>query len=80
MRKQDFLSEELYFNYDVVEFKKGYNEAEIACYSHADEHINATEVEEAVEAIVTDSVVTDEESSNRDDAAVDRMVETVPAE
>lgn len=80
MRKQDFLSEELYFNYDVVEFKKGYSEAEIVCYSHADEHINATEVEEAVEAIVTDSVVTDEESSNRDDAAVDRMVETVPAE
>lgn len=80
VRKQDFFSEELYFNYDVVEFKKGYNEAEIACYSHVDKNINATEVEEAVEAIVTDSVVTDEESSNRDDAAVDRMVETAPAE
>ena len=80
VRKQGFFSEELYFNYDVVEFKKGYNEAEIACYSHVDKNINATEVEEAVEAIVTDSVVTDEESSNRDDAAVDRMVETAPAE
>ena len=80
VRKQGFFSEELYFNYDVVEFKKGYNEAEIACYSHVDKDINATEVEEAVEAIVTDSVVTDEESSNRDDAAVDRMVETAPAE
>ena len=80
VRKQDFFSEELYFNYDVVEFKKGYNEAEIACYSHADKNINGTEVEEAVETIVTDSVVTDEESSNRDDAAVDRMVETAPAE
>lgn len=80
VRKQDFFSEELYFNYDVVEFKKGNNEAEIACYSHVDKNINATEVEEAVEAIVTDSVVTDEESSNRDDAAVDRMVETAPAE
>ena len=79
MREQSFFSEELYFNYDVVEFKKDYIEAEIACYSHADEHINATEVEEAVEAIVTDSVVTDKESSNRDDAALDRMVETAPA-
>lgn len=80
VRKQDVLGEELYFNYDVVEFKKGYSEAEIVCYSHADKNINATEVEEAVEQIVTDSVVTDEESPNRDDAAVDRMVETAPAE
>ena len=80
VRKQDFLSEELYFNYDVVEFKKGYSEAEIVCYSHADKNINATEVEEAVEAVITDSVVTDGEYSNRDDAAVDRMVETAHAE
>ena len=64
VRKQDFLSEELYFNYDVVEFKKGYSEAEIVCYSHADKNINATEVEEAVEAVITDSVVTDGEYSN----------------
>lgn len=80
VRKQDFFGEELYFNYDVVEFKKGYSEAEIVCYSHADKNINTTEVEETVEPIVTDSVVSDREYSNRDDAAVDRMVETAPAE
>lgn len=80
VRKQGILSEELYFNYDVVEFKKGYSEAEIVCYSHADKNINTTEVEETVEPILTDSVVSDREYSNRDDAAVDRMVETAPAE
>jgi hypothetical protein len=66
VRKQDFFGEELYFNYDVVEFKKGYSEAEIVCYSHADKNINATEVEETVKPIVTDSVVSDGEYSNRD--------------
>lgn len=35
VRKQD----DLFFNYDVVEFKKGYHEDEIVCYSYADEHI-----------------------------------------
>lgn len=60
IRKQDGFSEAFYFNYDVVEFRKGYTEAEIFCYSHADSHIKSTEVEETVNEAIADTVMADD--------------------
>lgn len=73
IRKQDFFSEALYFNYDVVEFKQGYTEVEIVCYSHVDSHVNETEIEEAVDAAIADSVMTEDYLDSQE--AVSEVVE-----